>query len=105
MELGIEARFEPGAFLFQEHDQEQSYYITSGSVALEQPGPDHPARVQTFREGGFLGWAEFLGSATRHFQARALTPVAAIAFDRGLLRKGSECNPHLGYALMKHFLL
>lgn len=104
LEMGTEARFEPGTLIFEGHHQEQSYYITSGSVALEQPALQQPNRVQTFREGGFLGWGEFLGSGTRHFQARALTSVTALKFDRDRLRKTSECNPRFGYALMRYFL-
>ena len=104
LEIGTEARFEPGTLIFEGHDQEESYYITSGSVALEQPAPEQPIRVQTFREGGFLGWGEFLGSGTRHLQARALTAVTALRFNRHRLRKTSECNPRFGYALMRHFL-
>lgn len=104
LEMGTEARFEPGTLIFEGQDQEESYYITSGSVALEQPTLVQPIQVRTFREGGFLGWGEFLGSGTRHYQARALTPVTALKFDRHRLRKTSESNPRFGYALMRYFL-
>src|SRR5579862_7649207 len=61
-ESGIEARFDPGKLLFRERDQSgQFFYITSGSVAIERPAPDHPFRIQTLHEGDFLGWSAFLG--------------------------------------------
>lgn len=106
VEFGIEARFEPGDFIFKERDQSgQFFYITSGSVALEQPAPDHPIRIQTLHEGDFLGWSALLGSGTRHFQARAITPVAVLTFDGNLLRKKCDDDPRFGYALMKRLLL
>jgi CRP-like cAMP-binding protein len=106
VELGIEARFEPGMFVFQERDQSgQFFYITSGSVAIEQPALDHPIRIQTLHEGDFLGWSALLGSGTRHFQARALTHVAVLTFDGESLRKECDDDPRFGYALMKRLLL
>jgi CRP/FNR family cyclic AMP-dependent transcriptional regulator len=104
--LGIEAGFEPGEFIFQEHDpSRQFFYITSGSVALEQPAPEHYIRIQTLHEGDFLGWSALLGSGTRHFQARALTPVSLLTFDGEFLRRKCEDDPLFGYALMKRLLL
>lgn len=106
MRLGIEAGFEPGQFIFREHDQSgQFYYITSGSVALEQPAPERAIRIQTLHDRDFLGWSALLGSGTRHFQARALTPVAVLTFDGEFLRRRCEDDPHFGYALMKRLLL
>ena len=106
VELGIEAHFDPGKFIFRERDQSgQFFYITSGSVAIEQPAPDHPFRIQTLHEGDFLGWSALLGSGTRHFQARALTQVTVLTFDGDLLRKECDDDPHFGYALMKRLLL
>jgi CRP/FNR family cyclic AMP-dependent transcriptional regulator len=104
--VGIEARFVPGQFIFEEHDQSgQFYYITSGSVALEQPAREHAIRIRTLREGDFLGWSALLGSGTRHFQARALTEVAALTFDGERLRKTCDDDPRFGYAMMKRLLL
>jgi CRP/FNR family cyclic AMP-dependent transcriptional regulator len=104
--LGIEAWFDPGMAIFNEHDESsQVYFITLGSVALEQPGPDRAVRIQTIHEGEFLGWSAILGSETRHFGARALTRVAAITFDGSLLRKSCEDDPRFGYELMRHLLL
>jgi len=104
--LGVTAGFEPGEFIFREHDQSGQFYcITSGSVALEQPTRDRSIRIQTLHEGDFLGWSALLGSGTRHFQARALTPVAVLTFDGEFLRRKCDDDPLFGYALMKRLLL
>jgi CRP-like cAMP-binding protein len=104
--LGIEAGFEPGQLIFREHDHSgQFLYITSGSVALEQPTTDHSIRIQTLHEGDFLGWSALLGSGTRHFQARALTPVAVLTFDGEFLCRKCDDDPLFGFALMKRLLL
>jgi len=106
VEFGIEAWFAPGKFLFREHDESgQFYFITLGSVAVEQPCPSRTTRIKTLHEGDFLGWSALLGSGTRRFDARATTEVAAIAFDGALLRKTCEDDPRFGYALMKRLLL
>ena len=106
VQFGIEAWFEPGQFVFKERDESgQFYYITAGSVALEQPAPERAIRVQTLREGDFLGWSALLGSGTRRFHARALTPVTVLTFDGERLRKACDDDPRLGHALMKRLLL
>ncbi len=104
-EAGIEARFEPGEFLFHDHDQSgQLYVIASGSVALEQPAPGRAIRIQTLHEGAFLGWSALLGAGTRHFQARALTQLRVFTFDGESLRRSCEADPRFGYALMKRLM-
>ena len=104
--LGIEAGFEPEQLIFREHDDSgQFFYITSGSIALEQSTTDHSIRIQTLHEGDFLGWSALLGSGTRHFQARALTPVSLLTFDGEFLHRKCEDDPLFGYVLMKRLLL
>lgn len=106
VDLGIEARFDPGKVIFEEHESSgQFYFITQGSVALEQPGLGRPVRIQTLHEGDFFGWSALLGSGTRHFKARALAHVVALTFDGALLRKTCENDPQFGYALMKRLLM
>jgi CRP/FNR family cyclic AMP-dependent transcriptional regulator len=106
VEFGIEAWFSPGTLIFEENDQSgQFYFITMGDVALEQSGSAGPIRIQTLHQGEFLGWSALLGSGTRHFQARALTRVAALTFDGSLLRRTCDADPRFGYALMKRLLL
>lgn len=104
-QLGIEARIEPGEFLFRPHDESgQFYFVVSGSIAVEKPGTQRDLRIQTLHAGDFLGWSALLGSGTRHFQARALTPVVVLTFDGDLVRKTCEDDPRFGYALMKRLL-
>jgi CRP/FNR family cyclic AMP-dependent transcriptional regulator len=106
VEIGIGASFAPGQFIFRERDEAGPFYfITRGSVALEQPGQPRAIRIQTLHEGDFLGWSALLGDGTRHFDARALTGVGAITFDGGLLRRTCEADPVFGYTLMKRLLL
>lgn len=105
IQLGIEARFDPGAIVFRPHDESgQFYFITAGSIAVEKPGSDRAIRVETLHPGDFLGWSALLGSGTRHFQARALTRTVVLTFDGGLIRKACEGDSRFGYELMKHLL-
>lgn len=105
VELGIEARFEPGQCIFRPHDESGQFYLTTaGSIALEDPGHERPIRIQTLQPGDFLGWSALLGTGTRHFRARALTPLVVLTFDGDLVRKACEDDPRFGYALMKRLL-
>ncbi len=105
VEMGIEARFAPGEFIFRPHDESgQFYFATAGSIALEQPGTQRAIRIQTLHAGDFLGWSALLGCGTRHFQARALTHVVVLTFDGESVRRTCEEDPRFGYALMKCLL-
>lgn len=105
IQLGIETRFERGAFLFRPRDESgQFYFVISGDIALEQPGQERTTRIQTLHTGDFLGWSALLGCGTRRFQARAITPALVLSFDGELLRKACEDDPRFGYALMKRLL-
>ncbi|MBV9225470.1 MAG: hypothetical protein JOY85_15670 [Acidobacteriaceae bacterium] len=42
--------------------------------------------------------------AKTHFQARTLSHVRAIAFDGAKISVALECDPHLGYEVMKCLL-
>lgn len=105
VQIGIEARFEPGEMIFRPHDESGQFYcLLSGSIALENPGTERAIRIETLHGGDFLGWSALLGSGTRHFQARALNRVVVLTFDGGLVRKACEGDAHFGYDLMKHLL-
>jgi hydrogenase maturation factor len=80
------------------------HLIVSGDVALEAvtDGLKHP--VQTLRAGDAMGWSAISGDSLTHFQARALTPVATIAFSGAQLRAACDADPRLGYALMKRLV-
>ncbi len=104
-QLGIEAHLEPGEFLFRANDESgQFYVITSGTIAIEQPGRERDVRIQTLHTGDFLGWSALLGAGTRHFQARAVTRVRVLTFDGELIRESCEADPRFGYELMRRLL-
>lgn len=97
--------FDAGAYLLREGDTENVFYILRrGTVALEIYVPQAgPMTVQTLHEGDLLGWSWLLPPYRAAFDARALEPTHAVAFDAECLRGKSEEDPVLGYALLKLF--
>jgi CRP-like cAMP-binding protein len=69
-------------------------------VALELEAPDHVLRVQTLYAGDELDWSAVLPHAGKHFQARALTPVKALAFEGDHLLTTFKAHPDFGLAFM-----
>ena len=55
------------------------------------------------RRATLLGWSWLLPPYRWHFDARALDPVRAIAFDGACLRGKCDADPALGYELMQRF--
>jgi CRP/FNR family transcriptional regulator, cyclic AMP receptor protein len=96
-------RFEPGAFVFREGDAADSFYaIRQGAVALEIHVPARePVIIETLHEGDLLGWSWLFPPYRWSFDARALEPVGAIAFDGACLRGKCETDHDLGYELMR----
>ena len=68
------------------------YLLSEGMVALELEEPDHVLRVQTLYAGDELDWSAVLPNAGKHFQARALRPVTALAFEGGQLLGASSAT-------------
>ena len=97
-------RFDAGAYLFREGD--------AADVLL--PRPPRPGRARDLRagprpadhrdvgEGEVLGWSWLFPPYRWHFDARALEPARAIAFDGVPARKCEE-DHDLGYELMRRF--
>ncbi|HVQ03765.1 MAG TPA: regulator, partial [Burkholderiaceae bacterium] len=56
--------------------------------------------VQTLYEGDELDWSALLPHAGKHFQARALTPVTALAFEGSQLLAAFEADTAFGLAFM-----
>ncbi len=103
--LALEAAFEPEQVIFREGDEQGYFYlITSGSVALEIVAPAEPIKIQTIHQGDAMGWSSLLDTGRRRFQARALSPVTAVAFDGAEVRQACEQDSGFGYALMKRLL-
>lgn len=80
------------------------YLIRTGSVALETYIPGRGAvTIETIEAGEMLGWSWLWPPHRWHLDARALTVVAATAFDGAGLRSRWEDDPAQGYELMLHF--
>jgi CRP-like cAMP-binding protein len=100
--MASDAHFESGEFLFREGDHSSFFYLlVSGSVALEVVTPGRPVRVATLYAGDALGWSSIGHDDTKQFQARALEPVQAIAFDGARLMHACEQDYAFGFALMR----
>jgi CRP-like cAMP-binding protein len=103
--LAKEVQFERDQVIFHEGDECHDFYlIVKGRVALEIEAPGHTFRVQTLHEGDELGWSAILMGRGKHFQARALQPVNALAFDGVALLDACRADPAFGFALMYRML-
>jgi CRP-like cAMP-binding protein len=99
--LAKEVHFDEGQVIFHEGDDYSVFYLLGeGMVALELEAPDHVLRVQTLYAGDELDWSAVLPNAGKHFQARALSPVTALAFEGGQLLATFKRNPEFGLAFM-----
>ena len=97
-----ETTFAPGEVIFREGDPSSLFYLlVSGTVALEVVAPGHPLRVLTLYAGDVIGWSSVTGETAKQFQARALEPVRAIAFDGVRLRRACEEDYAFGFAFMR----
>ena len=76
----------------------------TGLVALEIEAPGHTLRVQTLFAGDELGWSALLMGSGKHFQARALERVEALAFDGAELLAACKEDAAFGFALMHRLL-
>lgn len=103
--LAEEACFHRGEILFKEGDRSCFLYlIVSGDVALEMRAGDQVFAVQIAHPGDTIGWSALSPGGRTHFQARALSPVQAVAFPGDRLREACDRDPEMGYALTKQLL-
>ena len=99
--MATRVRFERDQVIFREGDECGEFYlIMNGLVALEIAAPDHVLRVQTLSAGDELGWSAILMGRRKHFQARALEPVTALAFEGEQLLATLRADPQFGLAFM-----
>lgn len=96
-------RFGAGEFLLREgRSAERFYLIRRGRTAIELFIPERgPVTLQTVGEGDLLGWSWLIEPYRWRFDARALEPVSAIAFDGKCLRRKCEQDHELGYELLR----
>jgi CRP/FNR family transcriptional regulator, cyclic AMP receptor protein len=102
---GSNVHFDQGAVLFREGDPADTFYVVRhGTVALETYVPARgPAIIETLEAGEVVGWSWLFSPFRWHFDARALTPVRATAFDGACLRGKCDEDTKLGYTLMSRF--
>jgi CRP-like cAMP-binding protein len=99
--LARQVHFDEGQVIFHEGDDHSVLYLlVDGMVALELEAPDHVLRVQTLYTGDELDWSAVLPHAGKHFQARALLPVTALAFEGEQLLAAFERDTAFGLAFM-----
>jgi len=103
--LAKEVRFERDQILFREGDDASEFYlIVNGLIALEIAAPGHTFRVQTLFAGDELGWSAVLMGRGKHFQARTLDRVDALAFEGSQLLAACNEDTLFGYTLMSRLL-
>lgn len=103
--MAQEVTFDRDQVIFKEGDETHEFYLISrGRIALEMQEPDHVLRVQTLGAGDELGWSTMLMGRGRYFQARALEPTEALAFDGLALMDECRADAEFGFALMYRML-
>lgn len=103
--LATPIRFEREQIIFREGDDCSEFYlIVTGLVALEIAAPGHTFRVQTLFAGDELGWSALLMGQGKHFQARTLERVDALALEGSELLAACKEDPVFGFALMQRLL-
>ncbi|MBK6470787.1 MAG: Crp/Fnr family transcriptional regulator [Betaproteobacteria bacterium] len=103
--MARQVQFAEGQVIFHEGDDYSVFYLlVEGMVALEIEAPDHVLRVQTLYAGDEFDWSALLPHAGKHFQARALTPVTALAFEGEQLLASFKVDPEFGMAFMLQLL-
>jgi CRP/FNR family cyclic AMP-dependent transcriptional regulator len=97
--------FEEGELLAREGDDADTFFLVRrGRVALELHTPERGGlMIDTSDAGDVVGWSWLFPPYRWHFDARAVEPVRAIAFDGACLRGKCGDEPRLGYELMKRF--
>jgi CRP/FNR family transcriptional regulator, cyclic AMP receptor protein len=97
--------FEADEILFRAGDPADTFFLVRhGEVALELFVPARGGTtIETIQSGDVIGWSWLFPPYRWHFDARALVPVRATAFDGVCLRGKCEDDPSLGYDLMTRF--
>ncbi|MGW1071195.1 Crp/Fnr family transcriptional regulator [Streptomyces sp. NPDC002537] len=99
MTLSREVSFPAGTRLFEENRPANRFWIIRhGAVALDAHVPgQRPAILETLGEGDLLGWSWLFPPHLWHLGAEAVSPVDALEFDAGAVRRLCAENPRLGY--------
>ncbi|MEW5795323.1 MAG: cyclic nucleotide-binding domain-containing protein [Candidatus Zixiibacteriota bacterium] len=99
--------FKPGQFVFREGEPaDHFYFIREGKVQVETHIPQKgTVTIQTRSGGEVFGWSWLVPPYRWHFDARAVELTRALAMDGKCLRTKCEDDHHIGYEIMKRFLL
>jgi CRP-like cAMP-binding protein len=102
-DAALPVKFAAGQFIFEEGEIANRFYlIDQGEVSIGEHGEEGDSiAVQTIGPGDVLGWSWLFAPYYWHFDARALTPTAAIFFYGTRLRDQCEADHLLGCELMK----
>ena len=100
---GTNVTFDRGQFLFREGQPASTFFLVRrGRVALELHGPaTGTIVVDTADPGEVVGWSWLVPPHQWLFDARAVEPTGAVAFDGVCLRGKCDADPRLGYALLQ----
>ena len=102
---GRNVHFDTGTTILREAEPADTFFaVRHGRVALELFAPGRgEVTIETIGPGGVLGWSWLFPPYRWHFDAVALEPVHAIAFDGACLRGKCDDDPRLGYELTRRF--
>lgn len=100
------AEFAAGAYILRTGGEARAMYLLrEGRVVLEARQPARPIEpVETLGPGDVLGFSWMYPSGRWLFDARAATPVEALAFDAPALRALMDADPRLGYLLLSELV-
>jgi len=94
--LCIREKFKSGDFLFQQGEEdEQAYYIISGSARLLQVDDGKEMVLRDCEEGEFLGRLALMSTMSRLFSLRARTDMTCLTITREKFTKALEQFPDL----------
>jgi CRP/FNR family transcriptional regulator, cyclic AMP receptor protein len=103
--LAREVRFDREHIIFREGDESSEFYlVVTGLVSLEIAAPGHTFRIQTLFAGDELGWSALLMGRGKHFQARTLERVDALAFEGEELLAACKADTAFGFAFTLRLL-
>jgi CRP-like cAMP-binding protein len=103
--LARRVNFAKDEIIFREGDPKHEFFLLlTGRVALEMIVQGLTLRVHVVEGGDELGWSAVLMGGGKRFQARALEPVDALAFDGYKLLETCRTDNSFGYKIMHRML-
>lgn len=102
---GSNFHIEANRYIFRAEERADRFFaVREGKIALEAFAPQRgPLVIETIGPGEVLGWSWLFPPYRWQFDARAVEPVRAIAFDGACLRSKCEQDHDLGWRLALRF--